>query len=45
VADCAVLLLLCCRLIDEMRSTVRCKANALYFDAHYTSPADMDLNW
>ncbi|KAF6258519.1 hypothetical protein COO60DRAFT_1270691 [Scenedesmus sp. NREL 46B-D3] len=33
------------RLIDEMRSTVRCKANALYFDAHYSSPADMDFNW
>uniref|UniRef100_A0A383W9G6 Alpha-(1,6)-fucosyltransferase N- and catalytic domain-containing protein n=1 Tax=Tetradesmus obliquus TaxID=3088 RepID=A0A383W9G6_TETOB len=33
------------RLIDELRSTVRCKANALYFDAHYTSPADVDFNW
>jgi hypothetical protein len=42
---CVVLLSSLRSLIDEMRSTVRCKANALFFDAHYTSPADMDFNW
>ncbi|WIA30221.1 hypothetical protein OEZ86_000312 [Tetradesmus obliquus] len=33
------------RLIDEMRVTVRCKANAVYVDAHYKTPAEMDFNW
>jgi hypothetical protein len=33
------------RVIDEMRVTVRCKANAVYMDAHYKTPAEMDFNW
>eukprot|EP00882_Tetradesmus_deserticola_P020017 GHRQ01021569.1.p1 GENE.GHRQ01021569.1~~GHRQ01021569.1.p1 ORF type:complete len:150 (-),score=25.84 GHRQ01021569.1:688-1137(-) len=33
------------RLIVEMRVTVRCRANAVYVDAHYKTPAEMDFNW
>jgi hypothetical protein len=33
------------RLIDEMRSTVRCKEECLYMDVHYQSAAGVDHNW
>ena len=33
-----------CRLIDELRSTVRCKADKLYVDAQQTNPPK-DMDW
>ncbi|KAG2428751.1 hypothetical protein HXX76_011453 [Chlamydomonas incerta] len=33
------------RLIDEMRSTIRCKADAVFVDVVYDSPHAMDVNW
>eukprot|EP00198_Chlamydomonas_reinhardtii_P009153 XP_001698490.1 predicted protein [Chlamydomonas reinhardtii] len=33
------------RLIDEMRSTIRCKADAVFADVVYDSPHSMDVNW
>lgn len=33
-----------CRLIDEMRSTVRCKSDGVYWDAQQTNPPS-DLVW
>ncbi|GLC67674.1 hypothetical protein PLESTF_000589500 [Pleodorina starrii] len=33
------------RLIDELRATLRCKANAVFSDVHYDNPHQMDVNW
>jgi hypothetical protein len=33
-----------CRLIDELRATVRCKAHGAYLDAEQDNPPQ-DLNW
>jgi hypothetical protein len=33
-----------CRLIDELRSTARCKAQGIYLDAQQDNPPG-DLNW
>ncbi|GIL89204.1 hypothetical protein Vretimale_18609 [Volvox reticuliferus] len=33
------------RLIDELRATIRCKANAVFADVHYKNPHQMDVNW
>ncbi|GLI60264.1 hypothetical protein VaNZ11_002354 [Volvox africanus] len=33
------------RLIDELRATIRCKANAVFADVHYQNPHEMDVNW
>ncbi|EFJ42210.1 hypothetical protein VOLCADRAFT_107370 [Volvox carteri f. nagariensis] len=33
------------RLIDELRATMRCKANAVFADVHYQNPHEMDVNW
>ncbi len=38
-------LAVCCRLIDEMRSTIRCKADAVFVDVVYENPHSMDVNW
>ncbi|GFR52993.1 hypothetical protein Agub_g15683 [Astrephomene gubernaculifera] len=33
------------RLIDELRSTLRCKADAVFTDVHDENPHQMGLNW
>ncbi|KXZ41599.1 hypothetical protein GPECTOR_373g156 [Gonium pectorale] len=33
------------RLIDELRATLRCKADAVFADVRYENPHEMDLNW
>lgn len=33
------------RLIDELRSTIRCKADAVFIDTRYANPHQMDTNW
>ncbi|PNH11524.1 hypothetical protein TSOC_001588 [Tetrabaena socialis] len=33
------------RLIDELRSTLRCKADAVFADIRYANPHEMDTNW
>jgi hypothetical protein len=33
-----------CRLIDELRATVRCKADRVYLDAQQENPP-ADLDW